>query len=127
MFGQAPAPIRSTFQREPDNPAPRVTGHATRNWIVEIENAVTLPRHSFHHHGLDLRQIGKRLNALGAKMVRRAIKHCTDLAMTTRMSFEQYAVYRRIQHRYDDCSITHNHRRVSLGESREGNDGDMRA
>src|SRR3546814_7844518 len=42
MFGPAPAPIRSTFQREPDHPAPRVTCHATRNWIVEIEKAVHL-------------------------------------------------------------------------------------
>src|SRR3546814_16568688 len=67
MFGQAPAPIRSTFQREPDNPAPRVTSNATRNWIVEIDNAVPIPPHTFQHHVLNLPHIDKALQATGAK------------------------------------------------------------
>src|SRR3546814_20334125 len=84
---------------------PRVIG-ATK-WIT-----LCPCRHTFHHHGLDLRQIGKRLNALGAKMVRRDIKHCTDLAMTKRQSFAQNAASRRLQNRHADCRIAQNHRRA---------------
>src|SRR3546814_6997703 len=54
----------------------------------------------------------KRLNALGAQMVRRDIKHCTDLAMTKRQSFAQYAASRRLQNRHVDCRIAQNHRRA---------------
>src|SRR3546814_21177137 len=40
LFGHAPAPLRSTFQREPDKHAPHVTAHPTRHWTVHIETAL---------------------------------------------------------------------------------------